>query len=429
MLGKQWLNRYASIDMRGSAIERSQNRQRKLDGVVTWYFDHVMESLPLMLQSALFLLGCALSRYLWDIDTTIASVVLGVTSFGVASYIFFIVAGGASASCPYQIPILRQIPPLALSALRSASSHSKAVNWITDLWRFNIRDSEYLIGDAVHLLALTLLSPIILSVCLAIDAYLLAQAMVKAFVANAPRMCSWFHRTHGLDPQITTSDLQCVSWMLRTSLEKSIHLLALKLLAMMTTLANLHPALVPACFDILVGCVSTVGGKVVVLQGSEELAGVSALCCLRTLAHLTTIDPASSVFKDVRRTYTKTFPIETDFKGFPSCHRFSIIHNIFHPPYKQVQFQNFERPKIQWTEHTLSSTEHVALVQLARFEYQGNQCRNVPDWILGYALRLLSQDPLPTTSVVADCLSIVAIELGLTALDTTTLDERYVRLQ
>ena len=25
MLGKQWLNRYASIDVRGSAIERSQN--------------------------------------------------------------------------------------------------------------------------------------------------------------------------------------------------------------------------------------------------------------------------------------------------------------------------------------------------------------------------------------------------------------------
>ena len=29
MIGKQWLNRYASIDMRGSAIERSQNRQQR----------------------------------------------------------------------------------------------------------------------------------------------------------------------------------------------------------------------------------------------------------------------------------------------------------------------------------------------------------------------------------------------------------------
>jgi hypothetical protein len=64
MLGKQWLNRYQSTDMRGTAIERSQNRQRNLDGVVAWYFDYVLESLPLMLQVALLLLGCALSRYL-----------------------------------------------------------------------------------------------------------------------------------------------------------------------------------------------------------------------------------------------------------------------------------------------------------------------------------------------------------------------------
>ena len=77
MLGKQWLNRYESVDMRGSAIKRSQNRQRKLDGINDWYFDRVMESLPLMLQAALLLLGCALSRYLWEINTTVALVVLG----------------------------------------------------------------------------------------------------------------------------------------------------------------------------------------------------------------------------------------------------------------------------------------------------------------------------------------------------------------
>ena len=68
MLGKQWLNRYALTDMRGTAVERSQDRQRKLGGIIAWYFEHVMESLPLMLQFALLLLGCALSRYLWDIN-------------------------------------------------------------------------------------------------------------------------------------------------------------------------------------------------------------------------------------------------------------------------------------------------------------------------------------------------------------------------
>jgi len=121
MLGKQWLNRYASTDMRGSAIERSQNRQRKLNGIVTWYFDHVMESLPLMLQIALLLLGCALSNYLWGVDITTASVVLGVTSLGAISYLFVVVAGTASVSCPYQTPgarILRYTIGVLHSGLR-----------------------------------------------------------------------------------------------------------------------------------------------------------------------------------------------------------------------------------------------------------------------------------------------------------------------
>ena len=109
MLGKQWLNRYDSVDVRGSAIERSQNRQRKLDGIVAWYFSYVMESLPLMLQAALLLLGCALSKYLWEIDTTVASVVIGLTSFGVLFYLFVVVAGASSTSCPYQTPAANAI--------------------------------------------------------------------------------------------------------------------------------------------------------------------------------------------------------------------------------------------------------------------------------------------------------------------------------
>ena len=104
MLGKQWLNRYDSTDMRGTAIERAQSRQRKLNGIVAWYFHYVMESLPLMLQGALLLLGCALSRYLWEVNITVALVVLGITSFGIALYLLIIVAGAASESCPYQTP-------------------------------------------------------------------------------------------------------------------------------------------------------------------------------------------------------------------------------------------------------------------------------------------------------------------------------------
>jgi hypothetical protein len=83
MPSKRWLSRYASFDMQGSAIEHGQNRKRKLDSIITWYFDYVMEPLPLVLQSAFLLLGCPPSRYIWGIDTIVASVALGTASFGV----------------------------------------------------------------------------------------------------------------------------------------------------------------------------------------------------------------------------------------------------------------------------------------------------------------------------------------------------------
>ena len=47
----------------------------------------------------MLLLGCALSRYLWDVNTTVGSVTIGITSFGV---LFLFIAVAASGSCPYQ---------------------------------------------------------------------------------------------------------------------------------------------------------------------------------------------------------------------------------------------------------------------------------------------------------------------------------------
>jgi len=432
MLGKQWLNRYASIEMRGSAIERSQNRQRKLDGIVTWYFDTVMESLPLMLQFALLLLGCALSRYLWEINTIVASAALGVTSFGVISYTFFIVAGTAFVSCPYQTPsahALRRILSLALRAFRSAFSHSWTITLVAVWWHMAIDDFARSIEYAIRLSAITLLFPIFQLTFLAIDIYLLGRVMVRVFIANAT---GWFRWAREWDPQTTALDLRCISWMVRTSLDKPIHLSTLRLLATMTTLANFDPALISACFDILSGCVSIVDGKVMIPQESEELAALSVWCFLRTLSHLTTTGPASGVFEDMRRLYVKTFPIRTSFEGLPSSHRFCMIHNIFHPSHEPTERlilrRPFHRPKIQWRDHKLSSTERVTLVQLGQFEYQRKRPQKVPRWILRYAHHLLSQDPLPSTSGIIDCLSIIVTDLGRAISNAASLDERYVHI-
>jgi len=425
MLGKQWLNRYASIDMRGSAIERSQNRQKKLDGIVRWYFHYVMEALPLMLQFALLLLGCGLSLYLWGINVDVASVIVGITSFGIAFYVLIVVAGTASVSCPYQTPgaqILRHTPSLIRSMFRSAAVYSNTVfSYYTKsslciqtlvTCRGLIRPERWSFDGVIQLELLILTLPF----HLVYDTHLFVRPMYMGVLT----LLHWARSpsVDESDQQVVTLDLQCISWILQTSLDKVIHLSTLKSLAAMATLTNFNPALISACFDILAGCVMVVGGKVVITRGLEELAAISDLCCLHAISHLATMDPTSSVLKDVRQRYTRTFPLKADFEGFPPCLSFAVILNI-----------SYSQSKVQQEDYRLLSNVHVTPVHLSQLEYQKKERGKVPRWFLRFALHHLRQDPPPPPSVVVDCLSIIAIDMGCTVSDTTTLDERYARIQ
>ena len=451
MLGKQWLNRYESTDLRGTAVERSQNRQRKLDGIVAWYFDPVMELLPLMLQVALLLLGCALSRYLWGIDTTVASVVLGVTSSGVFLYIFIVVAGAASESCPYQTPgshALRHLGPKIQNALHSAASAvvsafrgtpggSKTVNTI----KANVQYhrpwwSRGKIGRFFR--------DMILGVprALAIDVYRLGRAMVRPLVTFssttvglltgfAHRMHDWLYGTssppgRGSDHQTTILDFRCISWMIQTSLDKAVHLSTLKHLATMAALTHSNPTLVADCFSILIGCINIDNRKVAIIPGLEQLATLSATCFLRTFHHLSVTDPTSSILADVRRRYRRIFPFEENFTGLPFCHTVARI--------LVLDSRHWNPHYIQWGNYRPSAQEQIVvargIAEAAQVEYYETRHRKVPRWILYFALRSLSLDPPPPASIIAGYLSTIAISLGCDVSNTgaTTLNERCVRV-
>jgi hypothetical protein len=103
MLGKQWINRYARNRGR-SAAEKSWDRQGKLDGFEGWYFRFIIESLPVILQLALLLLGCGLSIYLQKISRTVSRVILAFTLLGVALYMLFTLLALFCRTCPYHTP-------------------------------------------------------------------------------------------------------------------------------------------------------------------------------------------------------------------------------------------------------------------------------------------------------------------------------------
>jgi len=451
MLGKQWLNRYASVDMRGSAIERSQNRQRKLDGIVVWYFDHVLESLPLMLQAALLLLGCALCRYLWEINTTVASVVLDVTLFYVLLYLCIVIAGASSDSCPYQTPganVIRRAPALlhpATGLVRSAYAlfvERSAVHSMTvDCWNGMVK------GTAKDIIATTLLYPLVLLIAFTIDVFHLGRATFRILVDFARRArnrffsftrraLGWSFSTppipdQALDNQATKLDFRCISWMCQTSLDKTINVATFDFLGSILPLSGLDSStsstVVTDCFNTLSSCFVTSSDGVVTLvtRGSEQLAGISAICFLRTFSCLLSTEPTSAVIRDVRQRYKRVFPSRIDLRGLPCPIVMSAVHHLFARPREQ--------PPIDWRHYNRSNNELVslsrALAQAAHFQYHtGGDKPEVSDWLIRFALRFMSQDPFPPTSVIIDCLTIIAVDLECNILDTnnTTLDEGCV---
>ena len=143
MLGKQWLNRYLR-HTGGSMIERCGDRQRKFDGLEKWPFGMCMESLPIMLQIALLLLTCGLSRYVWSVNTSVGRIVISFTVFGVLFYIGIVAAGTSSYECPFQTPAsigLRHLKDSSATRKLLAKLSPPNVIWLIHTTRRNTRQA------------------------------------------------------------------------------------------------------------------------------------------------------------------------------------------------------------------------------------------------------------------------------------------------
>ena len=383
MLGKQWLNRCMPVDTQGTTIQRSQHRQRKFDGIVNWYFDNVMEALPLMLQVALLLLGCALSRYLWDINTTVASVVLGITAFGLLFYVFIVIAGVVSENCPYQTPVANflRYAPVAIS--HTPILLHRSAQGILLLIRSIFRRTPHIshcIRDALrrvpsvfrrypsifHVLRLhfsillkisttlgflkeiyyrfcyptftdlsdvfdTLFAILVLPVLPIVD---LCKAIIWVFInfTNWVRQDQLERHTEQTTGQQTVGhvlDLRCVLWTLQTSVEVPVRQSALEYLATITMDDSNPTQVVASWFDILLNCVQVTNDTVAIIRGYELVAERSSLFCLHMLSHLVVADPMPKVLEHVRQRFTGTFSSKPDFGDLPVSHTLGVIHTIF----------------------------------------------------------------------------------------------------
>ncbi|KAJ7769401.1 hypothetical protein B0H16DRAFT_1881938 [Mycena metata] len=130
VLGKQWLMYYQAAGSRGTIEERGLERQRKLDGLVKWKFEAVLQAFPLLLQLALLLFASSISLYLWTIHHSVAILVTALTALGLGSYIFLLAAATIFSDCPFQTPLgtlLRQAPGIFLNTAKTIRRTSQPV--------------------------------------------------------------------------------------------------------------------------------------------------------------------------------------------------------------------------------------------------------------------------------------------------------------
>ena len=317
-----------------------------------------------MLQIALLFLGCALSKYLWTIDVTIAAVVIGATIFGAIVYAFIVIAGAVSVSCPYQTPgaqILRFLWRMVTNNFKSPTASR----------------SETKLGPA-----------------------------------------------QALGEEVSILDFHCISWMLRTSLDRVVNEFTLGFLRSVRTYIGFNEEIVVGCLNVLIGCASVSEyDQVVVKRGSERLPGMGAVYLLHALSHRLVERPSPSIPKDIYNRYKSVFRSMDKLSSLPFYHTITVTHNLI----------TGDSPNLSWDKVDHSTPENLWLahnfVKIAW--HQKDSDSKVAHWILNFSDRYLSHlllDPEPPLSVIADCLSITAINLGCNVprLDVIDQDKRYV---
>lgn len=92
-----------------------------------------MQFAPLTIQGSLGLLGSALSRYLWEVDHMVSSVVIGFTLLGSALYVTIVAVSVFSFNCPFQTPLSLLIHTI-IDTIRSwQQDHKRATPDLTTL--------------------------------------------------------------------------------------------------------------------------------------------------------------------------------------------------------------------------------------------------------------------------------------------------------
>jgi hypothetical protein len=139
VLGKQWLHSYMTNRGRGTLEERGIERQMKLDGAEYFRLQNILQAFLVLLQISLLLFGLSLSANMWVKQTTISSVIICTTGFGILFYAGTTLVSALHPDSPFQVSgpglftaISKRILPNTSTFTSNTSVKMSAIHWILE---------------------------------------------------------------------------------------------------------------------------------------------------------------------------------------------------------------------------------------------------------------------------------------------------------
>lgn len=397
VLGKQWLNRYAR-SKGGSAIEKCRDRQRKADGIKDWGFPIVMEVLPLMLQSALLLLGIALSRYLWTIDHIVAIVNIVVTSAGVLFYLTLIFLASSSYDCPYQTPVSLMLLHLMQLDQKHTKYLSRVAAWARKAPRVLLRWSKNATGLFTWVSARSVSQN--RDVEVGTQRVLRSLTAVDDHVYSEPTL-----EGRELETQENITNASCITWILETSTDPDVIHSVIRFIPEVNwhrgikTIPSLHILL-----DTFHGCL---GANGVVVPASRD----KAYACRKALiqlyiqqgrpAHLfRSLFPQHS---NLVHRFDVRYPEDRDFDHTSLVLRY-CCGNLNRSLFRQLPLSFSSVSHLSWFCHLLA--HEVRNDGVNDLKLNDHECHSFLHACLS------SHPPLPAP-VIIQCVLLVALKFGL----------------
>ena len=380
-----------------------------MEGMVTWQFGLVMECLPLMLQAALLLLGYALSHHLFFINKVVGSVVIGFSTFGLLFYFLIVSAATISYNCPFQTPL-----PLTLRFLvRFDSEHKKYLKrsrrWIKHT--FSQVKQRLLRPKFSYPHGLGELDS---SDRDSIGIHIELPVVRPPDQPPSYQLPPLFKRK--IDWEGYVLDSNCIAWMFEMSMDMDVATAISGYIPEIVWYSDTCPIPLGRLYDTVLKCFDHSSGHPVLKPAFRDAAflGVKALlhlsiqrlCLTGSIPYIESITSREQIFD------TGCYRGDSDLEstlGFLSC-----LHDGGEPLYWE-EF-SFTIPHHAWLGHIL--LYHTWSIHRRR--------KHFPDHIQDFVLHSLQLEPPPPAPIIADCLFIIGLVLGirLHVNDLSVVDKR-----